>query len=104
MYQQILRFWNTVRKIFSQNHLTQYTLHKNEIINLKQQNVQNNKTYVLKQALSKFCLATLLLLQNKQIMGSHFGNNDSDQHVGDTCTNKYYGSGIQFEKFFLKIT
>ena len=59
---------------------------------------------MLKHALSKFSLAALPLLQNKQNMGSHFGNNDSDQHVRDTCAYKYYGSGKQFEKFFLKLT
>ena len=33
-------------------------------------------------------------------MDSHFGNNDSDQHVADTCAYKYYGSEKQFEIFF----
>ena len=97
---QILWFSKTVRKIFSENYLKQNMLYENEIINLKQQNIQNNKTYALKHVLSKFCLATLLLLQNKQNMGSHFGNNDSDQHVADTCAYKYYGSGKQFEIIF----
>ena len=55
---------------------------------------------MLKHVLPKFCLATLLLLQNKQNMDSHFGNNDSDQHVADTCAYKYYGSEKQFEIFF----
>ena len=55
---------------------------------------------MLKHVLPKFCLATLLLLQNKQNMDSHFGNNDSDQHVADTCAYKYYGSEKQFKIFF----
>ena len=47
-----------------------------------------------------FVLLHCYFYKKKQNMDSHFGNNDSDQHVADTCAYKYYGSRKQFEIFF----